>query len=109
MRVDDICGVVLDIEVTTGEVNEGQLILERADVAAETTGATPKVVTADAGYAYAKVYDGFEQRGVEALIPCKSEPIRSPVPMRRFRYAEGFRVPSGVRKSLMQEPAGRRR
>ncbi|MES0098504.1 hypothetical protein, partial [Mesorhizobium sp. M0019] len=23
--------------------------------------------------------------------------------------AEGFRVPSGVRKSLMQEPAGRRR
>jgi transposase len=84
--VDDICGVVLDIEVTTGEVNEGQLILERVDVAAETTGATPKVVTADAGYAYAKVYDGFEQRGIEALIPCKSEPIRSPVPMRRFRY-----------------------
>jgi hypothetical protein len=24
------------------------------------------------------------------------------------RHAEGFRVPSGVRKSLMQEPAGRR-
>ena len=53
---------------------EGQLILERVDVAADLE-RLPKVVTADAGYAYAKVYDGFEQRGVEALIPCKSEPM----------------------------------
>jgi hypothetical protein len=29
----DVCGVVLDVEVTTGEVNEGQFIIERIDAA----------------------------------------------------------------------------
>ena len=43
-------------------------------------------MTADAGYAYAKVYGGLERRGIEAVIPAKAEPIRSPVPLRRFRY-----------------------
>lgn len=27
--VDDVFGVVIDVEVTTGEVNEGQVVLER--------------------------------------------------------------------------------
>jgi hypothetical protein len=83
--VDDACGVVLDVEVTTGEVNEGQVILERLDAAPQTTGA-PSVVTADAGYAYAKVFGGLERREIAAVIPAKKEPIRSPVPLRRFRY-----------------------
>src|SRR4051812_21986741 len=38
------------------------------------------------GYAYAKVYGALERRGIDALIPTKAEPIRSPVPLRRFRY-----------------------
>ena len=29
--VDDVRGVVLDVEVTTGELNEGQVIDERVD------------------------------------------------------------------------------
>ena len=50
-------------------------------------GVCPTAVTADAGYAYAKVYAAFERRGIDAVIPAKAEPIRSPfVPMRRFRY-----------------------
>ena len=36
--VDDECGVILDVEVTTGEVNEGQVILERLDAVAAVTG-----------------------------------------------------------------------
>ena len=84
--VDDAFGVVLDVEVTTGEVNEGQVVLARIDAAAETTGAPIRTVTADAGYAYAKVYGGLERREIEAVIPAKAEPIRSPVPLRRFRY-----------------------
>ena len=36
--VDDVRGVVLDVEVTTGEVNEGQVVLERIDAAAAITG-----------------------------------------------------------------------
>jgi transposase len=46
--VDDVRGVILDVEVTTGEINEGQVIIDRVDAAMETTGALIKTVTADA-------------------------------------------------------------
>ena len=36
--VDDLSGVILDVEVTTGEVNEGQEILDRLDAAAARRG-----------------------------------------------------------------------
>jgi transposase len=84
--VDDAFGVVLDVEVTTGEINEGQVVIERVDATIATTGVPIKTATADAGYAYAKVFGGFERRGIEAVIPTKAEPIRSAVPLRRFRY-----------------------
>jgi transposase len=79
--VDDAFGVALDVEV-----NEGQVVLERLDATAETTGAVIKTATADAGYADAKVFGGLERRSIDAVIPAKAEPIRSPVPMRRFRH-----------------------
>jgi transposase len=84
--VDDMRGVVLDVEVTTGEINEGQVILDRIDAVKLATGTAVTTVTADAGYAYAKVYGGLERRSVTAIIPTKAEPIRSPVPIRRFAY-----------------------
>jgi hypothetical protein len=41
------------------------------------------MVTADAGYAYAKVYGALERRGIDALIPTKAEPIRrASIPVR---------------------------
>lgn len=82
--VDDERGVVLDVEVTTGETNEGKVNIERIDAAAEIRGAAIKIATADAGYPYAKVFAGLEQRHIEAVIPTKAEPIRRPVPMRRL-------------------------
>lgn len=84
--VDDIAGVVLDVEVTSGEVNEGQVILERLDATAKTTGTRISTATADAGYAYAKVFAGLEAREIDGVIPTKAEPIRSKVPLRPFRY-----------------------
>ena len=63
--VDDLRGVILDVEVTTGETNEGQVIIERIDAAAVTTGQAMKMVTADAGYAYGKVYGALERRGID--------------------------------------------
>ncbi len=84
--VDDLRGVVLDVEVTTGEVNEGRLLLARLDAMVEAVGRVPRAVTADAGYAYAKVFGGLEARGIDPVIPAKAEPIRSKVPLRRFRY-----------------------
>lgn len=61
-------------------------MIERLDAATTTTGVPIKTATADAGYAYAKVFGGLERRSIDAVIPAKAEPIRSPVPMRRFRY-----------------------
>lgn len=84
--VDDVVGVVLDVEVTTGETNEGEQLLSRLDAAAATTGADIATATADAGYAYAKIFGGLERRDIVGIIPAKAEPIRSAVPMRRFRY-----------------------
>jgi IS5 family transposase len=68
--VDDLKGVILDVAVTTGETNEGDMIETQVDEVVLTTGAEIEVVTADAGYAYAKVYGGLERRGIDALIPC---------------------------------------
>jgi transposase len=84
--VDDKRGVILDVEVTTGETNEGNLIEAQSDAVAAITGNEIETITADAGYAYGKVYGALERRGIDPLIPAKAEPIRSPVPTRRFRY-----------------------
>lgn len=84
--VDDAAGVVLDVHVTTGEVNEGAELAPALRRIEALTGATVVTATADAGYAYAKVYGELERRGTGAVIPPKAEPIRSKVPMRRFRY-----------------------
>lgn len=84
--VDDECGVIVEIDVTTGEANEGDHILSRLDTAAQTTGVAITLATADAGYAYGKVFGGLEERKISAVIPTKAEPIRSKVLLRRFRY-----------------------
>ena len=70
---------MLDVEVTTGEVYEGEPFLAQLDGAASITGSAIGTVTADAGYAYAKIYAGLERRHITVVIPAKAEPIRSPV------------------------------
>ena len=84
--VCDNAGVVVDVEVTTGEINEGGELVPAIERIEALTGRHVITATADAGYAYAKVYGQLERRGTAALIPPKAEPIRSAVPMRRFRY-----------------------
>ncbi|MCK1641458.1 transposase [Bradyrhizobium sp. 157] len=54
--VDDVKGVVVDVEVTTGEENEGMAVEAQLDAIAMTTGVAIKTATMDAGYAYAKVF-----------------------------------------------------
>lgn len=86
--VCDIAGVIVDIAVTTGETNEGAELVPAIERIERLTGIHVATATADAGYAYAKVYGALERRQTDAVIPPKAEPIRSPVPMRRFRYDE---------------------
>jgi len=84
--VDDARGVVLDVAVTTGEANEGKVIEAQVDEVRELSGGEIATVTADAGYAYAKVYGELERRGIDPLIPAKKEGYQSGVPLGRFRY-----------------------
>lgn len=84
--VCDQAGVIVDVETTTGELNEGGELVPAIERVEAVTGKAVAIASADAGYAYAKVYGALERRGTTAVIPPKSEPIRSPVPMRRFRY-----------------------
>ena len=84
--VDDARGVVLDVAVTTGAVSESRMIEAQVDAVRETTGRAIGTVTADAGYAYAKVFGGLERRRIDPVIPTRKDPSRSPVPLRRFRF-----------------------
>jgi IS5 family transposase len=102
--VDDKMGVTLDVEVTTGEKNEGEVIAPQVDEVKATTGVDIKTVTADAGYAYAKVYSALERRGIDALIPAKTEPIRSRVPLRRCRYDAKHDILRCPRKRVLRPP-----
>ena len=87
--VDDARGVVLDVLVTTGAVSERETIEAQVDEVRAIAGREIEMVTADAGYAYARVYGGLERRGIDPVIPVRKDPSRSRVPLRRFRYHAG--------------------
>lgn len=85
--VDDVAGVIVDVEVATGEENEGMAVAARLDAIAATTGAAIAVATMDAGYAYAKVFRALEDREIEGVVPAKAEPQPGKViPTRRFKF-----------------------
>jgi transposase len=71
VAVDDQSGIIVDVSLTTGNVNEGDEILTQIDRVEQRLGKRPQQVTADAGYAYGKVYAGFEKQGIVAIIPPK--------------------------------------
>ena len=60
--VDDLGGVVLDVTVTTGEVNEGQVLESQIDAVAALTGEAILTVTADA------VRRGLANRQIQAYL-----------------------------------------
>jgi transposase len=85
--VDDLASVVIDVEITTGEENEGMAIEARLDAIAITTGVNITTATMDAGYAYAKVFRALEDRKIEAVVPAKAEQLPGKViPTRRFKF-----------------------
>lgn len=98
--VDDVTGVILDVEVTTGEQNEGMALEGRLDTIPVTTGTAIKTATMDAGYAYAKVFRALEDRGIEAIVPAKAEQRpKGTIPQRRFKF--------DARHNIVRCPRGR--
>jgi transposase len=85
--VDDRCGVIVDVDVTTGEKSEGSQLREQIERIECNTGRKVKTVSADCGYAHGKNFELLEKKGIEAIIPPQAEhanPRR--LPMRRFKY-----------------------
>jgi IS5 family transposase len=87
LAVDDRAGVIVDVRLTTGTVNEGDEILSQLTRIESLLSVRPVRVTADAGYAYGKVYAGLERQGIEALIPPKRVwSNKKVIPLHQFKY-----------------------
>lgn len=85
--VDDQAGVIVDVEVTTGEASEGQQLIDQIERVEANTSQQIETVTADAAYAHTSNYAALETRNIEAVIPPQRE-NRKPrrIPLRRFKY-----------------------
>jgi transposase len=98
--VDDKTGVIVDVEVTTGEINEGKKLIETIERVEDTTGVKVKHVTADAAYAHPLNYKMLEERRIQAVIPPqKPGASKNPMPISMFKYDE--------KKDLVRCPAGK--
>lgn len=96
--VDDLAGVVVDVELMTGQADEGAKLVEVLERVEELTGRKVEAVTADARYSSAGNYRAMERRGTEAVIPPAAEAsVPKHLPLRRFKYdpRRGVKCPGG--------------
>ena len=87
LAVDDRCGVIVDVEVTEGSVNEGTRLIGQVERVESNTGVKVGKVTADAAYATSANYGELEEMGIEPVIPPQPERVKGKkIPARRFKY-----------------------
>jgi transposase len=87
MAVDDEAGVIVDVEVTTGEASEGERLPEQIKRAEANTGRKVKTVTGDAAYAHSNNYMVAENMEIDAVIPPQAQNSKPRhIPARRFKY-----------------------
>jgi transposase len=85
--VDDKCGVIVDVDVTTGEQNEGNQLAEQIERIENNTGKKIKTVSADAAYAHGTNFEFLEDKEIDAVIvPQKENSKPRCIPLRRFKY-----------------------
>jgi transposase len=87
--VDDHTGVVVDVEIVTGEEHDTGRLAERLDAIEATLGEAPDRITADAAYGVGRVYADLEDRQIAAVIPPLSVVRRKGAqgfPTERFKY-----------------------
>ncbi len=85
--VDDQAGVVVDVLLTTGEINEGGQLLEQLERIETHTGTRIQTVTADKSYAHSANYHALEERQTDAVIPPQATARRPKhIPSSRFKY-----------------------
>jgi transposase len=85
--VDDKAGVIVGVDVTTGEISEGGKLLEMIESVESATGRKVNCVTGDAGYAHSRNYEALEEKGVDAIIPPQNMGrARKGMHISRFKY-----------------------
>jgi hypothetical protein len=85
--VDDLCGVIVDVDITTGETSEGSQLPDQIKRIEENTGMEIQMLSADAGYAHGKNYEHLEDKGIDAIIPPQKENSHPKhLPIRLFKY-----------------------
>lgn len=103
--VDDLCGIIVDVEVTTGEVNEGVELLTQIERIEKTVGKKPGAVTCDKTYGSGANYSSLEKQNITAVIPPQKIPYpKGDMPLSRFSFDEKndlVRCPEG--KTLIKK------
>lgn len=86
--VDDQSGILIDVDLTTGEINEGKKLIETIERIECVTEKPIKQVTADKGYAHSVNYRELEKRGIDAVITPQRESHvgKGNLSIRRFKY-----------------------
>jgi transposase len=85
--VDDDCGVIIDVNVTTGKASEGAQLPKQVERIESNIGKKIKTLSADRGYAYGKNYGLLEAKDIEAIIPpMKVSKTSNCLPARLFKY-----------------------
>lgn len=85
--VEDQSGVIVDVLVTPGDRNEGDVLEDQIQRIEDNTGRKVKAAIADAGYAYGKVYRMLEGRDIDAIIPPKKTGhTANVISIKRFKY-----------------------
>jgi len=110
---DDKAGIILDVQVTRANINEGRVLLEQVRRTQARTGISITTLTADASYSHGQNYAELEALSITPVIPPQPQ-RRYPghVPTSRFRYDPRHRVvrcPGGKtlqRKSRCAENSG---
>jgi transposase len=98
--VDDACGVIVDVDITTGQTSEGSQLPDQIERIESNTGKEIKTLSADAGYAHGKNYEHLEKKNIDAIIPPQKEnnnPKR--LPIRLFKY--------DAKNKIVKCPAGK--
>ena len=98
--VDDMCGVIVDVDITTGQQSEGSQLPDQIKRIESNTGKKIKTVSADSGYAHGKNYEHLEEKNIDAIIPPQKEQSKPRhLPARRFKY--------DAKNKIVKCPAGK--
>jgi transposase len=98
--VDDLCGVIVDVDVTTGETSEGSQLPDQIERIEENTGLEIDTLSTDAGYAHGKNYEYLEKKNIDAIIPPQKEnSVPRHLPIRLFKY--------DAKNKIVKCPAGK--